>query len=76
MATTIPWAEHAVLVHHVAAASRRISGEGTLRQMVNRVTAVPSADWNAYTIFLPDRRIAPFDYGAEEFTTLILALGA
>jgi hypothetical protein len=74
MIATIPWTEHAVFVHHVAAASRRISGEGTLRQMVNRLAALPIAEWRAYTIFLPDRRIAPFDYGADDFSGLIAAL--
>lgn len=72
--TPIPWSEQAVLVHHVAAADRRICGEGTLSQMVNRAAGIPVTEWTRYTIFLPDRRVAPFDYGAEEFTGLIAAL--
>lgn len=74
MTISIPWGEHAVFIHHVAAVCRRISGEGTLRQMVNRVAAVPISEWQAYTIFLPDRRIAPFDYGAADFDGLVSAL--
>ena len=74
MNVIIPWSEHAVLIHHVAAASRRISGEGTLRQMVNRLAVLSDTKWLTYTIFLPDRRAAPFDYGSEDFSGLIAAI--
>ncbi|WP_454886668.1 hypothetical protein [Sphingomonas oryzagri] len=73
MKIPVPWNEQAVLVHHVAAASRRISGEGTLSQMIDRAAGIPFTERAQYTIFLPDRRVAPFDYGAEEFTGLITA---
>ena len=70
----VSWTERAVLVHHVAAASRRVSGQGTLRQMVNRLAAMPIAEWRGYTISLPDRRSMPFDYGPDDFSNLIEAL--
>jgi hypothetical protein len=69
-----PWSESAVLVLLDDPDARTIVAEGTLRQIVERIAARPSAEWDRFSISLPDRGAAPFAFRSHEFDDLIRAL--
>jgi hypothetical protein len=67
------WRETAVLVRDMGDGGRRIAGEGSLFEMVKRISSLSDAEWPRYAINLPDRRAAPFLYTPEEFGSLLYA---
>ena len=67
----IPWEEEAVLVHELSAGERRIVCEGSLYAVVYRIHTMRSSRHAVYRISMPDRMIAPFGYGHEEFERLL-----
>ena len=75
--TSLPWRDDAVVVHHSQSptgAQRAQVSAGTLRDAVAWVEKKPTADREAYTIHLPERRKPPLSFRWTEFAGLIAAL--
>lgn len=65
------WKEAAVLVREMSYGERLVVGEGSLCAMVLRLKSLSAAEWDRYSINLPDRQVAPFSYSQEEFNSLL-----
>lgn len=71
--TEIPWRDRATLVRLGIRSddTAEILFEGTLAQMVRRVSLKSSAERSRLRISLPDRRVRPFSFEGAALTTLI-----
>lgn len=73
MTTRIPWDDQALLVCDDDG-QRRIVANGTLETVMTLLKGSMRVVWPRYHISLPDRRIAPFEYGANSFDELVRQL--